>query len=267
MQRNLYYQAMVRRQNLFRNFLFSFFLDLASYPRLLLEVFIRKNFGERYFRLSSAITITVILGFLPYLLKTISGVKAEILDGDDTNLFTQPVQASASGQYMTWYIFLGLFLLVSVIRYIETLRNPSVFNFARYSLYQGDTLPAFYKVKIPRIKTDARLVETVLEPLPFLVVGIVLWLLGQKLGVLLTACSLFYSLGYVAAYTAGDNFVMDKIDEIICNEELKKSFVDGLGEEETRGFRFMGRRPADPDMRRQILPLMTEKEDEVFVAN
>ena len=54
MQKNLYYRAIARRENMFKLLLLSFFNFFSSYARLLLEVFTRKNFGERYFRLSSA---------------------------------------------------------------------------------------------------------------------------------------------------------------------------------------------------------------------
>lgn len=267
MKKNLYYQKVVKRQNLLGNFLSNAFINLSSYPRLLIEVFIRKNFGERYFSLISAVTIAVVLGFLPSLIALVSDTSTLIAESDDFGREDLLPTHRPGNPYLAWYIYLGLFLLVSLYRHVETLRNPSVFDFARYSRFKGEINPVFFKVKIPGIQTNIRLIETLLEPLPFLLLGIVLWLLGQNLGILLTLSSLIYSFGYIATYNAGDNFVMDKIDEIICNEELKKSFVDGLGEDQTRGFSFAGRRPADESRRKQILPLMTETGDDVFVAN
>ena len=67
-------------------------------------------------------------------------------------------------------------------------------------------------------------------------------------------------MSYISAYIGGDNFVMDKIDEIICNETLETAFVDDGDIEETLGFQFRGSRPNTADMRRKILPLMTEDE-------
>ena len=82
---------------------------------------------------------------------------------------------------------------------------------------------------------------------------------------LLIVCSVFYSFGYAGAYHIGDNFVMDKIDEMISNEELEDSFVNDKDPSETRGFRFYGKKPTDPDMRRKVASLMTE-DKEVYEA-
>jgi hypothetical protein len=252
MKKNLYYRASWRRENVLKQFILAVFMMFASYPRLVIEVFLRKNMGERYFRLISAITVAVILlGIRSLVLYT----RAVTVDEDE------PL-ASTGNHFLTWYIFVGLFLLVSLMRYAETRRQPSVFDFARFSLSRGEPWPFFSSLKIGDKKVDIRLIETVLEPLPFLILGIVLWLFHQPVGMLLIVCAIFYCVSYLAAYNQGDNFVMDKIDEIIANEELKKAFVDGLDEDQTRGFRFMGRRPKDENMRRQILPLMTDENDD-----
>jgi hypothetical protein len=277
MKKNIYYRALAGRTNGLKNSLLTFFLIFSSYPRLLLEVFIRKDFGERYFRLSSVISAVIVLAGLPFVLHSFSHVGALSSGGFDPSLLSldsapAPARSSTSylWPYLTWYIYLGLFVWASVLRYQEVRRNPSVYDFARYSKCAGKTNPVFFTIQLPGQlpgrKTDMRVVETLIEPAGFFLAGVLLWLLHQRLGILLTVCSVFYSLGYMGAYTLGDNFVMDKIDEMICNEELKKSFVDGLGEDQTRGFRFMGRRPKDREMRRQILPLMIEEDEEVFEA-
>ena len=86
----------------------------------------------------------------------------------------------------------------------------------------------------------------------------------QLIGFILVICSIVYSLSYRAAYYQGDQFVMDKIDEMICNEELVKSFVEGRTPDETRGFNFYGRRPADPETRRRVAETFVE--DETVIA-
>ncbi|CAG5011145.1 hypothetical protein DYBT9275_04891 [Dyadobacter sp. CECT 9275] len=57
MKTNLYYRAVFRRQSMLNEFVMDFFLYFCSYPRLMLEVFVRKNFGERYFSFFSALMI------------------------------------------------------------------------------------------------------------------------------------------------------------------------------------------------------------------
>lgn len=40
------------------------------------------------------------------------------------------------------------------------------------------------------------------------------------------------------AYRQGDHFIMDKIDEMICNEEMVSSFVEDRDSSQTRGVHF-----------------------------
>jgi hypothetical protein len=249
MKKNLYYRSVFRRDNVLQAFFLSFFYLLSSYPRLLLEVFIRKNFGERYFRLSSALTVALLIGLWP-LVRTM-GVSHIPGMGKETLM----------PGYLTWYIFLAAFVGFSIKHHLDKRRNPSVFDFAKFSLYTGKIHPLFYKIEIPGLKTSVRRIECLFEPALFFLSGLLLSLIGQNLGHLLIVCSLFYGFGYAAAYLVGDNFVMDKIDEMICNEELEKSFVDDVGEDETRGFRFRGRKPDSRDMRQQLLPLFHEREE------
>src|SRR5258706_15873154 len=120
MTKNLYFRAVVRRENIFKNFCYAIFLAFASYPRLLLEVFIRKNFGERYFRLSSVVTLTAILSVLPWLFKWMSGVTEQLTFADDGS---SQNAAAAGPHYLTWHIFTGLFFVVGILRYMEMKRN------------------------------------------------------------------------------------------------------------------------------------------------
>ncbi len=280
MKKNLYYRNTLRRENMLKVFILSLFSMFASYPRLLLEVFIRKNFGERYFKLSSALTVAFVLALCPYLWIKLATlwfrVSSIIPPGTSSMLSNYPIGADSTTmmshsssmlshapslwpEYLTWYIFLILFVLMSIKHYFDIKRNPSVFDFAKFSLYAGKINPLFFK-----IKNDPRLVECLIEPAVFFVVGFVLHFVGQKLGGLLIFCSVVYALSYAAAYWSGDNFVMDKIDEIICNEELEKAFVDDSDEDKTRGFRFRGKKPQDHDMRKKILPSMTDVEEIVI---
>lgn len=268
MKKNLYYASVLRRQNVLLETILGFFAFCASYPRLVLEVFIRKNFGERYFKLASAITVAAILIAYPFVKRWFVGA-VDIADLDeDSGVYGVATKApSYFKPYYSWFIFIALFLGVSVIRWLEQKRNPSVFDFARYSLSRGKINPLFSNLKIGGKKVSIRLIETVLEPAIFLLIGLALYyLLGQKVGLLLIVFSIFYSLGYVAAYNIGDNFIMDRIDEMIVNQELKNAFVDDMDESQTRGFRFLGTKPEDIETRRKLLSTMlTEGEENATV--
>ena len=275
MTKNLYYRDTFGRENMFKVFFLSLFSMFTSYPRLLLEVFTRKDFGERYFRLSSAITLVVILGLLPYGIKQMAAswgggeMAVENYSYDegygDVAQQAQNVQPmTESGlmpAYIGWYVFLAAFLLISIKHYMDNRRSPSAFNFKRFTLSSGVVHPVISNIKIPGLESNIRFIECYLEPALFFGAGILLALIGQTLGWLLMVCAFFYCMSYLAAYRSGDNFIMDKIDEIICNESLEKAFVDDGSLVDTRGFQFRGSKPQDTQLRRKILPLMTGEDD------
>ena len=267
MKKNLYYRAVFQRKNVLKDFILNLFLALSSYPRLLLEAFIRKDFGERYFKLSSALTVAVVLGAFPF-------VATEVLAfftptrGGGMMMFGETRRndsADLMPDYLGWFIYLAAFVFLAFRHHRDIKRAPSVFDFARFSKYTGKVNQTFFRFNLPDRKTDLRRVECLLEPALFFVLGFLLYLIGQKLGNLLMVCSVFYGFSYAAAYFIGDNFVMDKIDEIIVNQELEKSFVDDKDESETRGFRFRGFKPNSAEGRRKVLPRMTD-EDEILRA-
>lgn len=272
MKKNLYYRSLHRRENLIKKFFLSLFAFFASGSRLLLEVFIRKNFGERYFKLSAAILLTIQFGLLPLLLVFIqkqfpSEHDINIADYDflenEAAVASSPM-ASAWSQYITWYIFLAAFLAMSIKHHLDMKKQPSVFDFQKFSLFSGDYQNFVWK--LPFFKaTNPRDRECYLEPLLFLIIGIPLVLLDQHVGWLIIICSIFYSMNYISDYESGDNFVMDLIDEKMSNEEMEKNFVEGLDPSATRGTNFRGRKPSNKEYRRQLLPSMIVDED-VLIA-
>lgn len=265
MQKNLYYRTVLRRENALQNFFLSLLSTLSSHPRLLLEVFIRKGFGERYFRLISGFSVFLILGIFPLFAETLSALGDHLkqivtayggMPGSTPE--APPQEPSFLFRYLTWYIFLVLFLLKSIQHHLAMKRLPSIFDFQRYSLCGGTINPIFEKIKLGGKPADVRTIETLLEPGFFFIIGIVLWLFGQNLGILLVVSSIFYSASYFNAYISGDNFIMDKIDEMICNQELANVFLND-DDGEAMGFRPRFRKPENRDIREKILPMMTEE--------
>ena len=51
----------------------------------------------------------------------------------------------------------------------------------------------------------------------------------------------------------GDDFVMDQIDKMICNENMYDSFVLQKRPEETKGFSFFGNGPDEADQRENLV--------------
>ena len=257
MKNNLYYQEIYGRKNGFKHIFYNVFSSLSSYPKLLLEVFIRKNFGERYFNLGSAFGAAITGAFLPEFIYAIFTFG---------NFHMRP--SIFWKEFGLSYLFLLVFLGVSFKRWAENRRNPSVFDFGRFSLHAGDINPLFYQLPIPGKKPDVRTVETVLEPCLFLFIGVILCLIGQRTGFLIIICSAIYSFSYMAAYNQGDEFVMNLIDQIILNKQMEKNFVEDDGGPDNRlnDFHFI-KKPSSKDLRAQLLgAILQDEEDDITMA-
>ena len=244
MKKELYYSTVFQRKNILKEFLMGIFLSIASYPRLLLEVFLRKNMGERYFSGASVITIFFLLAALPVFKERI--ITLELI-----------------GNNLLYYLFLMAFLYMSFKRGQEISRLPSVFDFARYSLANGEVYPSLRKLRFADRDLDIRTIQTIIEPGIFFVAGAILIFMDQKLlGGVLAVSSVLFSLSYEAAYHFGEQMVMDEIDKIILSEDMVKAFVDEDDPSQTRGVHFFGRKPADKGMRQRVMNSMSRKKDD-----
>jgi len=252
--KNLSYRQFFKRTHYLNEMSLFVFVFIISWPRIILEVFVRKNFGERYFSLFKGIVISALLFPLPLVVDFAN------------NLYQRPSMLSIMANNISWYIGIAAFLFYCFKRYREVEREPGVYDLAKFSYYNGDIDDRFFNVKIKGQKPTRRQVCTLIEPAFFLLIGIVFTLLFQKIGPLIIFCSICYSLGYVGEYVRGDHFIMDTIDQMICNEEFRESFVNDAPPHDTRGFETFGRRPADPNFRRKVVDALFEDEivDEVF---
>jgi hypothetical protein len=262
MTKNLYFRTVHSRDNVAKVLFLGLFRLIASYPRLFLEVFTRKHFGSRYFRLSSALTVAAILGIYPVLMiimRDSAGYRYMLLMHSGN--FDESKTHMMLG-YVTWYIFLVLFIRRSFEHHKDKKRIANEYDFEYYSIFSGIINPVFFEIRLPNGKTaDRRQVECYFEPAFFLIIGLVLYVVGQKLGGLLIICSLFYSMNYIGDYLRGDNYVLDLIDEMIANRNLEKVFIDDVDPEDADGFEMRVRKPASASMRRKIVSLMTEDEE------
>ncbi len=248
MKQNLYYKTMFRRHNRIKEFLFSLFLAICSVPRILLEVFVRKNFGERYFSFSTAMIAAFVLFWVPFFTMSFT-VAISRSQGWIESKFLIFVLF-----YVTWYVGLAAFVYMCIKRRKEIKRMPGVFDFARFSLSAGTIHPKFYGISFGGKHVTIRQIETLIEPGFFFFIGFCLFVMGQFVGYLIMFCAVCYSISYFATYWQGDNFIMDKIDEMILNEEMVNNFSHAMPDpDDMRGVRFYGRVPADPAVQRQLV--------------
>ncbi|MBN8865543.1 MAG: hypothetical protein J0H92_19365 [Sphingobacteriales bacterium] len=249
MQKTTYFRAVMRRQNHVKNFFFDLALTFASFPRLMIEVFIRRNVGQRYYSTSSVIVVLIFLLVTPRLIQ----ITWESLPRE--NYFERP-----PFDFTGWYIFTLLFVIFSFLRRREVKRQPSTFDGGKLSVYSGDILPVFLKLRLWGKPANIRNVETIYEPLLVFAVGVILSLLGQTVGNLLQWSALFYGFSYAAAYKIGDDYLLDIIDEMIMKRHLADVIIHGKDGPQVQGVRFYGTRPSGME-HRQILANLTNGPD------
>lgn len=255
-QVKMYYRTSLRRENLFQNFIYNIFLSVCSYPRLLLEVFVRKNFGQRYFRMSTSLTITLILLLMPEFFS---------MPRWALRLFGETGYYNNQSTQLSWYLFVGAFFVFSAFRYREIEKLSSGIDFNKFSLYSGDINKRFFQIPVFG-KTDMRGVETFREPAFFFVIGAVLVFFNQKIGIVISISSIMYCISYFAAYKNGDDFIAGLNDERLMKEELYNSYVKNLPGEQCRGVRFYMDRPGSIEEAEKVAEYMQkpESEDSVF---
>lgn len=244
MKKNLYYRNVFQRKNKLKENFLLLFWGLASYPRLILEVFLRKNMGRRYYTLASAITVWVILFIIPFLSR---------------DAFYRDFWENIN-HHKLWYLFWVAFIIFAIIKYKEVKTIEHQFDFDHFSLSTGEKFDFFYDLKFNGKTFSPRQIEIFIEPLPVFILGIIFLLAGQlHIGLLFAISAFFYSQSYAAAYMLSDNFILDKIDEIICNQGLNDTFVHD--EPAKNGFEYNGIKPKSEEWRRKIYEQMFEDED------
>lgn len=242
MQQNLYFRTAFRRENVIKSFLFDLMMKLSSYPKLIIEVVLRKNFGRRYFSLTSALTVLILILAIPVFSHRLTS-------------FIGKYYGESSGFweiYGTWYVYAVIYAYFAFRRWLEVKYSPSAFDFTKFSLYAGDIDLRFSKIDFFG-KPDIRIIETLFEPaLYFVFGGLLYFLLGQNVGMLFMVCSVFYSISYRAAYKQGDDFILDKIDEALMNEQFGNAFIEGFYGPRAKGVTYYMQKPTSRSLREKM---------------
>jgi hypothetical protein len=238
-----YYQSLFGR-NVIDTTVIPAFLKLVCLPKLFLEVFTRRKMGERYFSKSMAVLIAILLYFLPQLLMP-------LFHWRDTT---------------TYYTFYMAYVIMAAYCFVEVKREPSVFDFARFSLDPGKCLPFFKRIKIFGKTPTQRTIDVWLEPLFCFGVGFLLLLLHQNMtGVLIVFCSLCYFVSNYSFALRGDHFIMDQIDLIICNQDLTETMMQNL-DVSPRGMPFSAKKPSTKELRENLVAAFIDDYEDAAVA-
>lgn len=210
----------------------NLFVSLMGIPMKLLEVFLRRYMGERYFSFGGSVFLAIILTAAPFFFP--EGRYLRLTD----MIF----------HYWGWYLFLIAFCFFSFLRYKEVRRPVGQFDFNKYSYSRGYGYDFFYKIMLNGKEPSVRRVAIYYEPLTALLVGIILILIGQvAIGILTAFCAICYCLNWAHAYKMGDDLVLDWIDDIIVNRDTSETVH--TGRPAASGFQFLGELPASNELR------------------
>jgi len=240
MKQNIYYTQNFGRLGTRK--LSQFVVALLIGPKIILDVFMRRKMGERYFTLMGA----AVMGLILFM----------------AGSWADKMGMAPRGGMTSFYVFFVLYAIMSVVRYLEIRRAPSVFDFARFSLSSGIPYDFFFNIKITGKRPTLRTVEIFYEPLFCLIVGFIIGFLGQALvAIVIIICSIAYFLHNQLDATLGDHFVMDKIDEIICNQDMSQTFVQDK-EMSDRQVPFFSKKPKTAELRQEFVDQMLNPDDD-----
>lgn len=251
---NSYYHEFFARPAKMKIIFLNIFLELSYYFRIPIELITRRNLGERYFNIILSLFIGAGLIAFPII---------------SSKRFSSMDWGFLFSHFGTWYLYTAFYFNAVFQRQKEIRTLPSVWEVKRFSKSEGSFHPKLKDLRFGDKQPNPKVMVTVVEPVLFFVPGAILALAQQPIGLLFMVCAVVYSLGYLGAYYKADNFMMDKIDDMITNEELGRVFLED--KEPERGFEFYGKRPADPDLSRKLyeeyIDVEIIEDDEPLVVN
>lgn len=243
-KRNIFIEINQSRTNHAREFIISFFMLGASGGSAIVEVFLRKKFGERYITLAQSIGLFFLLN-IGYIW----------LD----NLFR--FRIDGGGVFM--FIFSCAFLVFAIIHRLEISRYGTAYDFKRFSLSDGEIAPFWYKIigrKIGFIKVNHYLVTVLLEPAIPIIVGVLFTMIPftRPVGVVLIICGFFFGANNFSKAQQGRNWVLDNIDKKISNEMKYDVFIGRKPKKDTKGIYLPIELPEDEKTRKSLYNLVED---------
>lgn len=202
--------------HLFRSLIFS----IGAFFQIIAAVFLRRNMGERY--LTRGI-VQFMIFFLVIIPKPFSNLITKIM-ALSTRGFTVKQYGFSNTDYFVWYGFVLLFAIFGYWRLKEITRSKSTFDLSKFSWYNGDIFPWMRSLGYATFRKtwNTRQIETLIEPLIILSIGIALWIIGLKLGYLFIIIGFFYRWSYLIAYRNGDHAMLDMGDKNLLQKRLHR---------------------------------------------
>jgi len=248
-KRNIFIEMYGGRTNHFLNFIGGFFMMFASSASSIIEVFLRKRFGERYITLSQSILLFFILIF------SADVIKATLRQREGRTLVI---------------IFAFAYLFLSIRHRLEIKKYGTAYDFKRFSLSNGEIAEFWYNIigkRVLGIKITTYLVQILLEPAIPVIIGTVFMVseYTKPLGFLLYFCGIIFGIRNFSIAQKGRNWVLDNIDKKISNEMKYDVFIGRKPKKDTKGIYMPIELPDDLETRKALYKAVdmasTETED------
>ncbi len=268
-KRNIFIEIHQGRTNLVRDFIVGLFMLFASHGSAIVEVFMRKRFGERYITLAQSIGIFFgVLLFYPVIIYLYASF-LELTGNGIRGIKLSQLRNSALFLSIFMLIFLGL----SIYHRLEIKRYGTAYDFKRFSLSDGELAPFWYKIigkKIGFIKISSYLVNVLLEPLVPILIGLILTLIPftKLTGILLIICGLMFMAKNFNKAQQGRNWVLDNIDKKISNEMKYDVFIGRKPKKDTKGVYLPIELPENEETRKALYNIVEDSfttADEIWV--
>lgn len=194
-------------------FVLAIVASLGIFTKPIIENILRKDFGKRYFSVTKSLIAYVLLIFGDYWFQYIYWNFKSKSSSDTWYIDT----------HISWQIFASIFFLFSLYRFLEIRRNYRK-KPHQYTWSNGESvLGKFLNDK--GIHLSDRFINTYLDNGFFLLVGALMWFgFELRLGIFFMVIAFFSFCHEVLLYWLGEEYVDDKLDDEILNQEKMEVF-------------------------------------------
>ena len=251
---NIFIETHFQRSNSALNIFTGFFSLFFSHSSSIVEVFLRKKFGERYITLSQSILLFI-------LMNTIF-----ILDWAETFIeLISRKNIDGFSEKQCWFVFLFscIYLGFSIKHRLEIKKYGTAYDLKRFSLSDGEEASFWSKItdkKIFGVRITPYLVSIIFEPAIPIIIGIILSLFhtSQAVGILLIFCGFTFGVNKFSKAQTGRNWVLDNIDKKITNEMKYDVFIERKPKQDTKGVYLPINLPLDDKTRQELYNMVED---------
>ncbi len=259
-KRNIFIEINQGRTNYVKEILVGFLMLFASHGSAIIEVFMRKKFGERHITLAQSIGIfiAIIYAFPLYafIYLTLTSSVFGMSFSKKIEMATQ-----ATDRFLT--LFMLVFLIFSIYHRLEIRRYGTTYDFKRFSLSDGEIMPFWWKIIGKNYgfgKITYYLVVVLLEPAIPILLGLLFMLIPftRITGVLIFACGVLFMIRNFHKAQLGRNWVLDNIDKQISGQMKYDVFVGRKPKKDTKGIYLPIELPDDDETRKTLYNIVED---------